>query len=349
MKRWLSSVVALCLVIATPAAARRYMATRQGDVVQLSDAATDTRVSIMPSVGNIAFDMQVKGHRVLRTPPGGKEAFKAAPNGRGIPFMGPWINRLDEQAFYANGRRYAFDMTLGNVRGAIPIHGFLTTTDQWRVVSTNATGDAASLTSRLEFFRQPAWMKQWPFAHAIEMTYRLKDGELEIATAITNMSSEPMPISIGFHPYFQLTDSPRDEWTISVGARRRWLLAENKVPTGDTEPIDRFFPNPSATPLLEHDLDDVFGDLVRDRQGRATVSVKGKGQQLDVVMGPRFKAAVIWAPKPQNFICLEPMAAITNAINLAHRGAYQELEGLAPGAVWKESFWIRARGFVRRW
>jgi aldose 1-epimerase len=77
------------------------------------------------------------------------------------------------------------------------------------------------------------------------------------------------------------------------------------------------------------------------------VSVKGKGQQLDVVLGARFKAAVIWAPKPQNFICLEPMAAITNAINLAHRGAYHELESLAPGAVWKESFWIRPSGFER--
>ena len=347
MKRSLLSLLALCLVVAAPGAARRYTASRQGDVVQLHDAATDTRVSIMPSVGNIAFDMQVNGHRVLRTPPGGSEAFKAAPNGMGIPFMGPWINRLDEQAFYANGRRYAFDMTLGNIRGAIPIHGFLTATDQWRVTSMNATGDAASLTSRLEFFRQPAWMKQWPFAHTIEMTYRLKDGVLEVATAVTNVSAEPMPISIGFHPYFQLTDSPRDDWTISIGARRRWLLAANKVPTGDTEPIERFFPDPSAAPLRKYDLDDVFGDLVRDGQGRATISVKGRGQQLDVIVGPRFKSAVIWAPKPQNFICLEPMAAITNAINMAHRGAYSELENLAPGGVWRESFWIKPRGFSR--
>ena len=78
--------------------------------------------------------------------------------------MGPWINRLDEQAFYANGKRYAFDMSLGNVRGAIPIHGFLTTTDQWQVVELKATRQAWA-TSRLEFYRQPAWMKQWPFAH----------------------------------------------------------------------------------------------------------------------------------------------------------------------------------------
>ena len=68
--------------------------------------------------------------------------FKARPNATGIPFMGPWANRLDEQAFYANGKRYAFDMSLGNVRGAIPIHGFLTTTDQWQVTSVRSTGSS---------------------------------------------------------------------------------------------------------------------------------------------------------------------------------------------------------------
>ena len=139
MKRWLSSLVALCLLTAAPAAARRYVASRDGDVVTLTDTTSDTRVSIMPSVGNIAFDMQVKGQRVLRTVPGEPARFKASPNGMGIPFMGPWINRLDEPAFYANGRRYPFDMDLGNVRGAIPIHGFLTGNNQWRVVSIGST------------------------------------------------------------------------------------------------------------------------------------------------------------------------------------------------------------------
>ena len=89
-----------------------------------------TVVSIMPSVGNIAFEMSVKGQNVLRLPYASIDDFKAKPAMSGIPFLGPWANRLDEQAFYANGKRYAFDMALGNVRGAIPIHGFLTTTDQ---------------------------------------------------------------------------------------------------------------------------------------------------------------------------------------------------------------------------
>jgi len=127
-------------------------------------------VSIVPSVGNIAFSMKVKGREVLRWPYASVEEFKSRPALSGIPFVGPWANRLDEQAFCANGKRYAFDMTLGNVRGAIPIHGFLSTTDRWRVIEAKADGKSVWLTSRLEFFKEPAWMKQFPFAHTIDIT-----------------------------------------------------------------------------------------------------------------------------------------------------------------------------------
>jgi aldose 1-epimerase len=83
-------------------------------------------------------------------------------------------------------------------------------------------------------------MRQWPYAHTIDMTYRLAGGVLDVSTTIANLSDEPMPVSIGFHPYFQLTDSPRDEWTIAVGASTRWLLDARKLPTGATEPATLF-------------------------------------------------------------------------------------------------------------
>ena len=290
-------LAALLASVAAPAVAQPYSMQRDGDVVKLADSQTQTEVWIMPSVGNIAYRMTVKGHDVLRWPHPSLDAFKASPNATGIPFMGPWINRLDEQAFYANGTRYPFDMALGNVRGTIPIHGFLTATDKWQLASTGADRDSAWATSRLEFYKQPAWMKQWPFAHTIEMTYRLREGVLEVATSIVNLSTEPMPVSVGFHPYFQLTDSRRDDWTISVGARTHWKLQTNKVPTGETEPIDRFFPNPSAAALRELDLDDDFSDLLRDARGRATMTVRGKAQRLDIEFGPNYRAAVVWAPK----------------------------------------------------
>jgi aldose 1-epimerase len=373
--------------------ASAYDARRTGDIVRLEDRKHEVAVSILTSAGNIAYEMTVKGQNILRFPFASVDEFKARPMGlHGIPLLAPWANRLDEPAFYANGKRYAFDMELGNVRGAIPMHGFVGGTDQWQVVEVRQDGKAAWVTSRLEVFRQPAWMKQWPFAHTIEMTYRLADGELEVRTAITNQSSEPMPVAIGYHPYFQLTDSPREEWTISVPARTRWLLSPQKVPTGETEPADTFFTNGTGS-LKDYNLDDVFGDLVRDERGRATASVKGRSQKIDVATGPNFKALVIYSPNPANtgrgsqlpppgqnpapapprsatappregtapprggtppqanpratpnFICFEPMAGITDAINLAHKGIYKELQSVAPGATWRESFWVKPSGF----
>jgi aldose 1-epimerase len=360
----LASIALLALaqtVTAPPLQSGQYAARRDGDVVRLQDRGSATAVTILPFIGNLAVEMTVKGHNVLRFPYESIEDYKSRKGGSiGIPFLAPWADRLDEQAFYANGRRYSFDMSLGNVRGSTPIHGFLGSTDQWVIKELNADESSAWITSRLEFFRTPDWMRQFPFAHTIEMTHRLRDGELELETRIDNHASEPMPVAIGFHPYFQLTDSPRDEWTVSVAAKTHWPLTGAKMPAGHTQPIGAFFPNPAAVPLKDFDLDDVFSDLVRDDDGRAVMSLKGRSQQLNVMLGRKYRAIVIYAPKPatappapgrgattdnRNFVCLEPVAGIINALNLAHRGVYSELQYIPPGGSWRESFWIRPSGF----
>jgi aldose 1-epimerase len=376
-------VVLLLMSTVIPVSGQQYSARRNRDIVQLEDTKNQTVVSIITSVGNMAYEMKVKGHNVLRFPFASIDDFRAKPTGlHGIPLMAPWANRLDEQAFYANGKRYAFDMQLGNVTGAIPIHGFMSRTDQWQVVEVKADGKSAWVTSRLEAYKQPTWMKQWPFAHTVEMTYRLQDGTLEVFTKITNMAAEPMPVSIGYHPFYQLTDSPREEWTITVPARTRWLLSYQKVPTGEKESTDKFFPNGKGS-LKDYNLDDVFSDLNTDTQGRATYILKGRKQQLEITQGPNYKSLVIYSPNPlntglgsqipppnpnappappaaargtgpapaanplatPNFICFEPMAAITNALNLAHKGGYKELQQIQPGGTWQESFWIKPSGF----
>src|SRR5688572_8275912 len=330
-----------------------YAARHIGAVVELIDTRNQTAVSILPALGNLTVEMKVKGHNVLRFPFESAAEYKGGTGSIGIPFLAPWADRLDEQAFYANGKRYPFDMSLGNIRGTNPIHGFLTSASEWQVADVRADGQSAWVTSRLEFFKHPSWMKQFPFAHTIEMTHRLRGGVLEVATRIDNLSVEPMPVVIGFHPFFQLTDSPRDEWTMSVAARTHWPVSDAKMPTGVTQPIDKFFANPAAVQLAPLDLDDVFSDLVRDARGQATMSLRGKAQRLEVVFGPNYRAVVIYAPKPaagqdaaaRNFVRIEPVAGIINALNLAHRGIYKELQSIPAGDVWQESFWIRPSGF----
>ncbi len=387
LKRSLPAAVMLLMAVPMLAHAQQYAARRNGDIVTLEDTKNQTTVSIITSVGNMAYEMKVKGQNVLRFPFASIDEFKARPAGlHGIPLLAPWANRLDEQAFYANGKRYPFDMQLGNVTGAIPIHGFMSRTDQWQVVEVKADAKSAWVTSHLDTSKQADWMKQWPFPHTIDITYRLQDGVLETHTKVTNNAKEPMPVSLGFHPYYQLTDSPREEWVITVPARTRWLLNYQKVPTGQTEPTAKFFPGGKGA-LKDYNLDDVFSDLNRDAQGRATVTLKGRKQQLEISQGPNYKSLVMYSPNPlntglgsqipppnpnapaapaapapagggrrgggpppnqlatPNFICFEPMAGITNALNMAHKGTYKELQYIKPGGTWEESFWVKPSGF----
>ena len=101
-------------------------------------------------------------------------------------------------------------------------------------------------------------------------------------------------------------------------------------------------------------FDHAGGFTVRDASGRAVMSVKGQSQQIDVALGPNYRAVVVYAPSPsapnpsaqnRTFICFEPMASITDALNLAQRGLYKELQSIPPGQTWEERFWVRPSGF----
>src|SRR5689334_5878849 len=144
------------------------------EVVYLADAKSQAEVWIAPSVGNNSYEMKVKGQRVFWSPYQTLAELKAKPTNVGNPFLAPWANRLDQEAFWANGKKFVLNPGLNNYRfdgNKQPIHGLLIFASQWQVVSLSSGEEAASVTSRLEFWRYPEWMAQFPFAHTYEMRY----------------------------------------------------------------------------------------------------------------------------------------------------------------------------------
>jgi aldose 1-epimerase len=401
----LAAAVIICAAWAAPAAAQRYTATRTGDVVELVDTNAQLNVSVVWSMSN-AWRVQVKGKDLVRTSATLAD-FQARPGLNGVPLLAPFANRLDETAFYANGRKYNFDLELGNVRGPIPSTGYVNGSNAWQLVEAKADGRGAWVTCRLDFYKIPVFMAQFPFAHTITMTYRVSEGALEVRTRLDNLSAEPMPVAIGFHPIFELPDGNRDDWTVSLDAKTHWIEIPQRLPTGETQPIESFFGSDrTAIQLKKYALiDDVFTDLIRDANDRATMKLMYGGKELDVVLGPKYKTVLAWstpraagggrgagrgasagrgggqgagaqpppapsgpfpvdpaqgvkiappaaapadgAPSPasKGFIAFEPMVAITNALNLAHKGVYKELQSIAPGGSWEESFWITTKGY----
>src|SRR4051812_33717635 len=114
-------------------------ATVEGvEVVLLGDAAHKTEVTVIPSLGNMAYRMMVNGKNAFYNPVQNLTELKAKPSMGGVPFLWPWANRIDQNAFFANGKKYSFDMELGNLRrdgNQKPIHGLITFTPLWKVTA----------------------------------------------------------------------------------------------------------------------------------------------------------------------------------------------------------------------
>jgi len=341
---------AACLVVLSmiaPAAENYRVESAERDgipVVRLHDTRAKTVVSIAPSIGNNAFEMLVNGTNVLWFPFTSLSEFKSKPTLCGVPLLAPWANRLDEDGFWANNKHYKFNRDLKNIRpdgNNHPIHGLVTFASQWEVVDTKADDSGAQVTSRLEFWRYPDYMAQFPFAHTLYMTHHLQDGVLEVRTTVENNSTEAMPVSIGFHPYFHISDAPRDSWTVRLPAREQVLLSPQLMPTGETKAMSY----QQQISLKGVALDDVFTGLIRGESHRADFGVTGTKQQISVLYGENYPVAVVYAPPGRDFICFEPMSGPTNAFNLNHAGKYAELQSIPPRGKWEGSFWIRADGF----
>jgi aldose 1-epimerase len=400
------------LACAAPAAAQRYTAKQNGDVIDLADATGQMNVSVIWSMSN-AWRIQVKGKDLVRTAATLGD-FQSRPGLSGVPLLAPFANRLDDTAFYANGKKYNFDLELGNVRGPIPSTGFVNGSKAWQLVEFKADEKSAWVTCQLDFYKNPQYIKQFPFAHTITMTYRVSGGALEVHTRLDNLSNEAMPVVIGYHPIFELPDGNRNDWTVSVDAKTHWIEIPQRLPTGETQPIESFFnADRQAIALKNYALiDDVFTDLIRDADGRATMTVKYNGKELQTILGPKYRTVLLWstplgggggrggggrgggagapapapagpfpvdpaqgvrtapaavvpaasapAPAPaagaaqgaagpaqpnRGFIAFEPMVAITNALNLAQKGIYKDLQSIPPGGSWEESFWVTTKGY----
>ena len=314
------------------------------EIVRLTDAAHRVEVAIAPAIGNMAYEMTAGGKNILWFPYGSPAELAQTPILCGIPFLAPWANRIDGGSYRVNGKRYSLNPELKNLRRDTqgkPIHGLLNFSPFWALTETGADESSAHATSRLEFWKYPDMMAQFPFAHAYGMTHRLADGALQVETTLENLASEPMPVAVGYHPYFQLHDAPRDRWKAHIAARSRFVLNESLIPTGERKPVELADPHL----LASGPLDDVFTDLERGPDGLAVFRVEGERQRISVAYGPKYQVAVAFAPPARDFICFEPMAAATNAFNLAQAGLYPELQTIPPGGRWQESFWISAGGF----
>jgi galactose mutarotase-like enzyme len=166
----------------------------------------------------------------------------------------------------------------------------------------------------------------FPFPHTLALDIELRDATLTIVTTLRPTGDTPVPVSFGFHPYLQLPGVDRAAWHIEAPVRRRLLLDQRMIPTGDSETV-------AVEPGLlgERAFDDLFGDLERP----ACFVLAGGGRRITVAFDDGYRFAQIYAPAGQALLCFEPMTAPTNAL-ISGRG----LTFATPGGAFAAAFSI---------
>jgi aldose 1-epimerase len=274
------------------------------EMVLIGDEQSGLRASFVPSAGMLCASLR-QGGKELLAQNSGVAAYAERGKTMGIPLLYPWANRLAGFSYTAAGRTVELPREGGllplDARG-LPIHGVLPGRMGWEV--TSADGDAVS--ARLHWSEQDAErFAVFPFRHDVEYRASVSGARMEIEVTVRAQGDQVVPVTFGFHPYLTLPGGSREGWLIELPAMRRLQLDSQQIPEGHgaQAPAESF-------ELAQQEFDDGFEDVAET--ARFALGGADRRVELGFLRGYRF--AQVYAPRPGQFICFEPMTAPANAL-----------------------------------
>lgn len=272
-------------------------------VASVTLAAGPTAFSVMPEVGLVGASLTHKGREYVNFH-GGPDA---ARNGHttGVPLLAPWANRLASESYRIGSKSVDLsDLSLHRDENGLPIHGLFVGRSGWELVSVKAQASSAAMVATFDASADEAVMAAFPFPHELSVGFTVSPGRLMVSTTVTATGRRAVPISFGWHPYFQLPDVERDRIRLGMPSRTRLVLDDRGLPTGEehAEPA-------SIVKLAGTSYDNAYR-LGADRQ---LLLASGR-RRLTVVFDRKYPYAQVYSPMGADFIALEPMTAATNAL-----------------------------------
>lgn len=261
----------------------------------LSDQLAQSRLTVVPERGGIATGWQLRGQEMLYLDRDRFANPQLSIRG-GVPILFPICGNLPDNRYSYSGQTYSLKQ-----------HGFARDLP-WQVVD-RITHDRVGITLALESNTETRSV--YPFDFELRLSYFLQGNALEIHHTIANRSTEPMPFSIGLHPYFLVSDKAPLQFDIPASQYQNQ--------------IDQTIHDFSGQFDFEQDeIDVAFRSLTRSD---ASAVDPNRRLRLKVEFDPAFSTLVFWTVKGKDYYCLEPWTAPRNSLNTGDR-----LLWLDPGA-----------------
>ncbi len=251
-----------------------------------------SRVEIIPSRGALVTRMSVDGDELLYLDE--STVVDLSKNVRGgIPVLFPTAGKLPGDTYPVDKQSYS-----------MPQHGFARRLP-WTVRQAEEDLLVVGLTSSEETLRQ------FPWRFDAQLTFSLEGSQLTLDFDVENQDTRPLPVHLGFHPYFYVPQASKAAANVSTDATRAWDNRQGQV-----------------VPFTGLDLTAEEVDLhLLDHAEAGTVLHRGPGlRPVHLSWSMEFQRLVVWTLRGKDFVCVEPWTASAGALATG-----QGLIAVAPG------------------
>lgn len=298
-------------------------------LMELCNEATGEYVTILPEMGAslhqvcLAFDKSL--HPLLWSVKDEDELYKEGlPQYRGA-LLFPFVDRIENGKYVFEEVEYMLPCNEANRKNAL--HGFLNN-KPFQILQSGANEQQASASL---FFDYDGVLQGFPFLCTVTVLYTLNANGFSCNTSVQNKGGGNMPVGMGWHPYFLITDD-HSQFEVSIPAAAYFVTREDYINTGEQVSfrdgdkflnIDNFSFNAYALTQINNEAKTILRD---------------KKKKIDIVVnsiGFPFLQVFIVAGKG---IAIEPLTCMGNAFNNRIGLAI-----LSPDGIIKNSFEVKLK------
>jgi aldose 1-epimerase len=164
--------------------------------------------------------------------------------------------------------------------------------------------DASSCT--LSFAAAPD--AHWPWSYTGLMGVNVRADGIDLTLQVTNLSAQPMPLGLGFHPYFDVGD--RAEVTVHAASVWHGSPMSEGLPA-----LQRHLDAPLQFGLRRHAMPrETFTWFCEGAGTAARIDYPGTGRQI-VVSSPDARYLVVHHRAGEHCLCLEPSTHLAGRLD----------------------------------
>ena len=217
------------------------------------------------------------------------------------------------------------------------MHGLMLTS-KFENVGQHSAPDASTVSGT---FHAGDWSGHWPSSTDVTVKVALTNQAAELTITAKNVGKEPLPMGIGWHPYFAIPGGDRKQARLHLPAEKVAGMNnyDDVFPTGEVHPVTMGngkynFTAPEGKPLDDIYLDDNFQDLKRDATGSATTAVIDPASKYGIrirALSREIKSIQVYSPPDKSFVAVEPQFNLPDPYGSEWKNKLTSMVVLKPG------------------